>query len=265
MSSNKTAILSRTCSCAAALIQIPPGSAKASRRAAIFTPSPVVLTLRPRCSGDLRVAQFLPVRSQRGESYLFVLAHQPRIACDIDSKDRRQPTLDPSFAHRGPALNWCIENRTDPAMNARIRARAYGAQSSASDQITGILVSTFPGGPVDPQFLSRDIAVRATLYTMGQAFCHLVEASLIMPSNGRLLARPTPPILLPDASNGQVQAHEHHCTRFTRLPRSASINRNIASRLLEGSQSEFARPLPGSAVLRPIIELCRARALVRSH
>src|SRR5215469_15350196 len=40
ISSNEKSSLSRTCSCAAALMQIPPGSASASRRAAMLTPSP---------------------------------------------------------------------------------------------------------------------------------------------------------------------------------------------------------------------------------
>jgi hypothetical protein len=62
--------------------------------------------------GDLRVAQFLAVGAQRSEGPLFVLAHQSRIACDIHSKDCRQPSLDPSLAHRGPALNWFIDYRT---------------------------------------------------------------------------------------------------------------------------------------------------------
>jgi len=49
--------------------------------------------------GDLGGAQFAPDGSQRRESALLVLAHQPRIAGNVDRQDRRQPPLDPPLAH----------------------------------------------------------------------------------------------------------------------------------------------------------------------
>src|SRR6516225_402695 len=49
--------------------------------------------------GDFGIAQFTANRSQRRERALFVLAHQPRIAGDIDRQNGRQSSLDPRFAH----------------------------------------------------------------------------------------------------------------------------------------------------------------------
>jgi predicted nucleotidyltransferase len=43
--------------------------------------------------------QFTAHRTQRRERPLLVLAHQPRIAGDIDRQNGRQPSLDPPFAH----------------------------------------------------------------------------------------------------------------------------------------------------------------------
>jgi hypothetical protein len=53
----------------------------------------------PPMLGDFGIAQFAAHCPQRRERALFVLAHQPRIAGDIDRQDRRQPALDPPFAH----------------------------------------------------------------------------------------------------------------------------------------------------------------------
>jgi hypothetical protein len=43
--------------------------------------------------------QFTAHRTQRRERPLLVLAHQPRIAGDIDRQNGRQSSLDPRFAH----------------------------------------------------------------------------------------------------------------------------------------------------------------------
>jgi hypothetical protein len=45
--------------------------------------------------GDFGIAEFTANRAQRRERALFVLAHQPRVAGDIDRQDGRQPSLDP--------------------------------------------------------------------------------------------------------------------------------------------------------------------------
>ncbi len=49
--------------------------------------------------GDFGIAEFTANRTQRRERALFVLAHQPRIAGDIDRQNGRQSSLDPPFAH----------------------------------------------------------------------------------------------------------------------------------------------------------------------
>ena len=49
--------------------------------------------------GDFGIGEFTPNRTQRRERALLVLAHQPRIAGDIDRQNGRQPPLDPPFAH----------------------------------------------------------------------------------------------------------------------------------------------------------------------
>src|SRR5215831_18621566 len=51
--------------------------------------------------GDFGIAEFTANRTQRRERTLFVRAHQPRIAGDIDRQDGRQPALDPPFTHSG--------------------------------------------------------------------------------------------------------------------------------------------------------------------
>ena len=49
--------------------------------------------------GDFGIAEFAANRTQCRERALFVRAHQPRIAGDIDRQDRREAPLDPPFAH----------------------------------------------------------------------------------------------------------------------------------------------------------------------
>ena len=49
--------------------------------------------------GDFGIAEFTANRTQCRERALFVLAHQPRVAGDIDRQNGRQSSLDPSFAH----------------------------------------------------------------------------------------------------------------------------------------------------------------------
>jgi len=49
--------------------------------------------------GDFGIAEFTANRTQCRERALFVLAHQPRIAGDIDRQNGRQSSLDPRFAH----------------------------------------------------------------------------------------------------------------------------------------------------------------------
>ena len=57
-------------------------------------------SMRPHAMlGDFRIAELTANRTQRRERALFVLAHQPRIAGDIDRQNRRQPSLDSPFAH----------------------------------------------------------------------------------------------------------------------------------------------------------------------
>jgi hypothetical protein len=59
--------------------------------------------------GDLGVDQVAPMGSQPGQRAGLVLAHQPRVAGDIGSKDSREPPLDPlsgqlfSPISKGPA------------------------------------------------------------------------------------------------------------------------------------------------------------------
>ena len=48
---------------------------------------------------DLGVAEFAPDRAQGRERAFLVPAHQPRVAGDIDRKDRRETALDPLHAH----------------------------------------------------------------------------------------------------------------------------------------------------------------------
>ena len=49
--------------------------------------------------GDFGIAEFTANPTQRRERALFVLAHQPRIAGDINRQNGRQSPLDPRFAH----------------------------------------------------------------------------------------------------------------------------------------------------------------------
>ena len=49
--------------------------------------------------GDFGVAEFTANRTQRRERALFVHAHQPRIADDIDRQNCRQSPFDPTFTH----------------------------------------------------------------------------------------------------------------------------------------------------------------------
>src|SRR5215472_14084926 len=49
--------------------------------------------------GDFGIGEFPADRTQRSERALLVLAHQPRIAGDIDRQNGRQSSLDPRFAH----------------------------------------------------------------------------------------------------------------------------------------------------------------------
>jgi hypothetical protein len=49
---------------------------------------------------DFGIGEFTANRTQRRERALFVRAHQPRIAGDIDRQNGRQSSLDPRSAHR---------------------------------------------------------------------------------------------------------------------------------------------------------------------
>ena len=49
--------------------------------------------------GDFGIAEFAADCTQRRERALFILAHQPRIAGDIDRQNGRQSSLDPPFAN----------------------------------------------------------------------------------------------------------------------------------------------------------------------
>ena len=55
--------------------------------------------------GDFGIAEFAANRTQRRESALFVRAHQPRIAGDIDRQNGRQSSLDPPRCSRIHARN----------------------------------------------------------------------------------------------------------------------------------------------------------------
>jgi hypothetical protein len=57
-------------------------------------PSPVVLTMRPRCSAILG-SQLAPMRLQPGERLLLLGSHQPAVAGDIGRQNGRQTSLDP--------------------------------------------------------------------------------------------------------------------------------------------------------------------------
>jgi hypothetical protein len=49
--------------------------------------------------GDFGIAELAAKCTQRRERALLVLAHQPRVAGDIDRQNGRQPSLDPPLAH----------------------------------------------------------------------------------------------------------------------------------------------------------------------
>ena len=49
--------------------------------------------------GDFGIGEFTANRTQRRERAFLVRAHQPRITGDISRQYRRQPALDPPFAH----------------------------------------------------------------------------------------------------------------------------------------------------------------------
>jgi hypothetical protein len=61
--------------------------------------------------GDFRIAELAPNRTQRRQRALFVLAHQPRIAGDIDRQNGRQSSLDPLSSwvhgHDATAISLC--------------------------------------------------------------------------------------------------------------------------------------------------------------
>ena len=64
------------------------------------TPSPVVLTMRPRCSAILRIDQLARQAFSARERAVLVGAHQPAVADDIGGQDRREPPLDPLLGHK---------------------------------------------------------------------------------------------------------------------------------------------------------------------
>ena len=67
---------------------------------------------------NLKIAELPPDCPQRRERTFLVLAHQPRVAGDIDRNDCRKTSLDPLAAHvrkSGPAgnLQYTVRRRTD--------------------------------------------------------------------------------------------------------------------------------------------------------
>jgi len=74
--------------------------------------------------GDLGIAELSADRAQRGERALLILAHQPRIAGNINSKDRCQPALDPLSA-QAPSPSGRPARRR-PAMKSSATSDAYG-------------------------------------------------------------------------------------------------------------------------------------------
>ena len=70
-------------------------------------PSPISLTIRPRCSAMLVVDEFLAMGVQSRQGAGLVEAHQPGIADHVGSKDRGKAALhlDPTWLHEitGPA------------------------------------------------------------------------------------------------------------------------------------------------------------------
>ena len=63
------------------------------------SPSPVVLTMRPRCSAIFGSLSSRRIALKRGERAFLVPPHQPRVAGDIRRQYRSQPALHPLLAH----------------------------------------------------------------------------------------------------------------------------------------------------------------------
>jgi hypothetical protein len=74
-------------------------------------PSPVVLNDAAAMFDDPGIDQFAPDRFQRCNRAFLIGAHQPRIADDISGQDRRQPPLDPLFAHLAPVPQGNVQLR----------------------------------------------------------------------------------------------------------------------------------------------------------
>ncbi len=118
MSSNEKSSLSRTSSRTMRLTQIPPGSAKACRRAAMDIDSTAYriddagklnkdavarrLNDAPAVFRDLRIDDCASVALERGQRALFIQAHQPRITRDIPRENGREAALDPFSAQAAP-------------------------------------------------------------------------------------------------------------------------------------------------------------------
>jgi hypothetical protein len=60
----------------------------------IRMPSPVVLTMRPRCSLILGVDQFAPMRLDLRKGAFLVGAHKPPVPRDVRGENGGQPALD---------------------------------------------------------------------------------------------------------------------------------------------------------------------------
>ena len=100
------------------------------------SPSPVVLTMRPRCSAICGSTSSRRMALQGGERAFFVAPHQPRVARDICRQDRSQSALDPLFAH-------LLSARKEKAAQSRMEL----ASARASGRGRSIKIASINGGP----------------------------------------------------------------------------------------------------------------------
>jgi len=63
-------------------------------------PSPVLLTMRPRCSLTFGVGEFAPMHLQPGEGAFLVCPREPAVARHIRGENGGQPAFDASSAAR---------------------------------------------------------------------------------------------------------------------------------------------------------------------
>ena len=87
-------------------------------------PSPVVLTMRPRCSAILGSIEFAAARFERCESAFLVNAHQAAVAGDIGRENGGQPPFYPRLGHSDrPACYFTADFMGEGGVRCLSRAR----------------------------------------------------------------------------------------------------------------------------------------------